>query len=61
MGKKRHTPEEIIGHLRTIEIELGKGSSLEEAVRKIGTTPHTYDPLPIVDPPNLRLRLKSLA
>ena len=25
MARKRYTAEEIIGHLRTIEIELGKG------------------------------------
>jgi hypothetical protein len=25
MGRKRFTPEDIIGHLRTVEIESGKG------------------------------------
>lgn len=42
MGRKRHSPEEIIGHLRTVEIELAKGTKLEDACRKIGTTAHTY-------------------
>lgn len=42
MGKKRHSPEEIIGHLRTAELELGKGLKLEDACRKIGITMHTY-------------------
>jgi putative transposase len=41
MPKKRATPEEIIQHLRTVEIEQAKGSSLEEAARKIGVTPQT--------------------
>ena len=42
MPKKRYTPEEIIVHLRTIEIETGKGISIEEACRKIPVTPVTY-------------------
>ncbi len=41
MPKKRHTAEEIIQHLRTVEIERGKGASLEEAGRKVGVTPTT--------------------
>ncbi len=41
MAKKRHTPEEIIQHLRTVEIERVKGASLEEAARKVGVTPTT--------------------
>jgi len=42
MPRKRHTPEEIIGHLRTVEIEIGKGLSAEEASRKVGITEQTY-------------------
>ena len=42
MGRKRHSPEEIIGLLRTAEIELAKGSKPEDACRKIGVTLHTY-------------------
>jgi transposase-like protein len=41
MPKKRHTPEEIITSLRTVEIEQAKGDSLEEAAHKIGVTPQT--------------------
>lgn len=42
MGRKRHTPEEVIQHLRTVEIELGRGVSAEEACRKVGITEQTY-------------------
>ncbi len=41
MPRKRYTPEEIIQHLRTAEIEQSKGLSQEEASRKIGVTPVT--------------------
>lgn len=41
MPKKRYSAEEIIQHLRTVEIEQTNGSSLEEAARKIGVTPQT--------------------
>lgn len=41
MPKKRFTPEEIIQHLRTVEIERANGSSLEEAARKVGVAPQT--------------------
>jgi transcriptional regulator with XRE-family HTH domain len=41
MPKKRHTPEEIITHLRTVEIEQTKGLTLEEASRRVGVTPQT--------------------
>lgn len=41
MPKKRYTPEEIITHLRTVEIEQAKGMRLEEAARKIGVTVQT--------------------
>jgi transposase-like protein len=42
MGRKRHTAEEIIGKLRTAEIELAKGLATAEVVRKLGTTEQTY-------------------
>ncbi len=42
MGRKRHTAEEIIGKLRTAEIELAKGLSAAEVVRKLGITEQTY-------------------
>lgn len=41
MARKRYTPEEIIQHLRTAEIEQSKGCTQEEAARKIGITPVT--------------------
>src|SRR5262249_8210060 len=42
MARKRYTAEEIIGHLRTIEIETGKGLGIAEACRKMGITEQTY-------------------
>lgn len=42
MARKRHSPEEIIRHLRTVEISLGKGSTVEAACRKIGVSEITY-------------------
>lgn len=41
MARKRYTPEEIIQHLRTVEIEQGKGLKLEEACKKVGVTLQT--------------------
>ncbi len=43
MARKRYTAEEIVGHLRTIEIETGKGLAVVDACRKRGITEHTYD------------------
>jgi transposase-like protein len=42
MARKRHTPEEIIRHLRTVEISTGNGATLEAACRKIGVCEVTY-------------------
>ena len=42
MGRKRFTPEDIIGHLRTVEIEAGKGVSVQDACRKLGICEQTY-------------------
>ena len=42
MARKRYMAEEIIGQLRTIEIELGKGLAVVEACRKLGITEQTY-------------------
>jgi len=36
MARKRYTPEEAIGYLRTVEIEAGRGSSVENTCRKLG-------------------------
>lgn len=41
MARKRYTPEEIIQHIRTVELEQGKGLKLEEAAKKIGVTAQT--------------------
>jgi transposase-like protein len=41
MARKKHKAEEIIQHLRTVEIEKAKGASLEEAARKIGVCSQT--------------------
>ena len=38
MARKRYTAAEIIGHLRTVEIEMGKGLGIAEACRKLGIT-----------------------
>jgi cell division protein FtsB len=43
MSRKKYTPEEIIQILRTVEIELGKGLSQEESVRKSGITVTTWN------------------
>lgn len=42
MARKRHTAEEIIGHLRTSEIDLVNGSAVPEACRKFGITEQPY-------------------
>lgn len=41
MPRRKYTPEEIIQHLRTVELEQGRGDTLEEAARKVGVTPQT--------------------
>ena len=42
MSKKRYTPEEIIQHLRTVELETAKGLAVLDACRKLGITEQTY-------------------
>jgi transposase-like protein len=42
MARKRYTAEQIIGILRTLEIDTGKGTSVEEACRKAGVAVVTY-------------------
>ena len=41
MARKHFKAEEIIQHLRTVELETGKGLKLEEAAKKVGITPQT--------------------
>jgi hypothetical protein len=38
MPRKRYTPEEVIQHLRTIELDTGKGLAVLDACRKLGIT-----------------------
>jgi hypothetical protein len=38
MARKRYTAEEIIRHLRTVEIETAKGIGIVDACRKLGST-----------------------
>jgi hypothetical protein len=38
MGRKRHPPEQIIGKLRTAEIELAQGLGTADVVRCIPST-----------------------
>jgi transposase-like protein len=42
MARKRHTPEQMIRKLREAEVELSKGQSTGEVVRKRGITEQTY-------------------
>ena len=41
MPRKGYSAEEIIQHLRTVELEQGRGATLEEAAKKIGVTSQT--------------------
>ena len=38
MARKHYKAEEIIQHLRTMELEEGKGLKLEEIAKKVGVT-----------------------
>lgn len=42
MGRKRHSPEEIIAKLREIEVRLSRGETTPIAVRAVGITEQTY-------------------
>ena len=42
MGKRRHTPEQVIGKLREAEVELAKGRTVAEVCRKLAITEQTY-------------------
>lgn len=42
MAKKKHTAEQIIGHLRQAEVMLGQGKSVEEVLRTLGVSGNTY-------------------
>lgn len=42
MARKKFEAGQIIGHLRTIEIFIGKGKTAAEACREVGITEQTY-------------------
>ena len=42
MGRKRYSPEQIIGYLREAEVLLSKGSTVPQMCRKIGIAEQTY-------------------
>lgn len=42
MPKKRHSPEEIVGKLRQVDVITSQGRSLGEAIRAIGVAEATY-------------------
>jgi hypothetical protein len=43
MPKQRYTPEEIIQHLRTVELDTGRGLAVLDSCRKLGITEQTSD------------------
>jgi len=42
MGRKQHTPEQIIRKLREAEVELARGLRTADVARKLGITEQTY-------------------
>ncbi len=42
MGRKRHTPEQIIRKLREAEVALAQGQTTAEVARKLSITEQTY-------------------
>ena len=42
MGRKRHTPEQIITALREAEVGLARGKSVKLISRELGITEQTY-------------------
>ncbi len=42
MGRKRHTPEQIIRKLREAEVALAQGQTTAEVSRKLSITEQTY-------------------
>ena len=42
MGRKRHTPEQIITALREAEVNLARGKSVKLMSRELGITEQTY-------------------
>lgn len=42
MKRKRHTPEQIIRHLRDAEVKLGNGASVPEVCKELGVSEATF-------------------
>ena len=42
MARKYHKPEEIVAKLRQVEVLVGQGKPVTDAVRAIGVTEATY-------------------
>ena len=42
MARTRHTPEQIIGKLRAIEVHVNSGMTAEQAARQEGIVEQTY-------------------
>lgn len=42
MAKRRYTAEQIIGHLRQVEVMVSQGRKMEDALREIGVTGNTF-------------------
>ena len=40
--KKKHSPEEIVAQLRQVEVLVGQGTLVADAIRSIGVTEPTY-------------------
>ena len=42
MSRRKFTAEQIIGHLRTVEVLMGRGKTAKEACREVQITEQTY-------------------
>ena len=42
MARKRHTPDEIVAKLRQVDVLVGQGQAVAEAIRAVGVTEVTY-------------------
>ena len=42
MPRKKHSPEQILGKLREVEVALAQGETVARAVRQIEVTEQTY-------------------
>ena len=42
MARRRHSPEQILGKLREVEVALARGQTVANAVKQIGVTEQTY-------------------